>query len=184
MEEQMLKIKQNLKAAQDRQKRYANKGRTHREFNVGDCVFLKVRAKKSSLKLGNCSKLEARYCGPFEILEMIGLVAYMIALPASMSFHNVFHVSLLRNYIPYVNHVIDWNVLQVEQEDVFQVHPVCILDQKIKQLWNRSIGIVKVQWTLYGSEDATWEHEDEMQAKYTHLFEDLWNFVVYVYMMH
>jgi hypothetical protein len=30
MEEQLLKIKQNLKAAQDRQKRYADKGRTHR----------------------------------------------------------------------------------------------------------------------------------------------------------
>jgi hypothetical protein len=43
MEEQMVKIKQNLKVAQDRQKNYANKGRTHREFKVGDHVFLKVK---------------------------------------------------------------------------------------------------------------------------------------------
>ena len=68
MEEQMLKIKQNLKAAQERQKSYDDKGRTHREFKVGDHVFLKVKANKSSLKLGNCSKLAARYCGSFEIL--------------------------------------------------------------------------------------------------------------------
>ena len=34
MEEQMLKIKQNLKDAQDRQKSYADKGRNHREFKV------------------------------------------------------------------------------------------------------------------------------------------------------
>jgi hypothetical protein len=54
MEEHMIKIKQNLKAAQDRQKIYADKGRTHREFNVGDHVFLKVKANISSLKLGNC----------------------------------------------------------------------------------------------------------------------------------
>jgi hypothetical protein len=32
MEEQMIKIKQNLKVTQDRQKRYVDKGRTHREF--------------------------------------------------------------------------------------------------------------------------------------------------------
>jgi hypothetical protein len=36
MEEQMLKIKQNLKAAQNRQKHYADKNRIHREFKVGD----------------------------------------------------------------------------------------------------------------------------------------------------
>jgi hypothetical protein len=124
MEEQMLKIKKNLKDAQDRQKIYVDKGRTHREFKVGDHVFLKVKANRSSLKLGNCSKLVARYCGPFEILERIGPVAYMIALPASMSVHNVFHVSLLKKYIPDANHVIDWNVIQVEQEGTFQVHPV------------------------------------------------------------
>jgi hypothetical protein len=35
MEEKMLKIKQNLKVSQDRQKIYADKGRTHREFKVG-----------------------------------------------------------------------------------------------------------------------------------------------------
>ena len=83
---------------------------------MDDHVFLKVKANISSLKLGNCSKLVARYCGPFEILERIGPVTYMIALLASMFVHNVFHVSLLKKYIPNVNHVIDWNVIQVEQE--------------------------------------------------------------------
>ena len=37
-------------------------------------------------------------------------IAYMLALPASMTVHNVFHVSLLKKYIPDANHVIDWNV--------------------------------------------------------------------------
>jgi len=74
-----------------------------------------VKANRSSLKLGSFAKLEARYCGPFEILERIGLVAYMIALPASMSVHNVFHVSLVNKSIPNADHVVDWNVIQVEQ---------------------------------------------------------------------
>jgi hypothetical protein len=136
MEEQMLKIKQNLKDAQDRQKSYADKNIIQREFKVGDHVFLKVKANRSSLKLGNCSKLAARCFGPFENLERIGPVAYMLALPASMTIHNVFHISLLKKYIPDVNHVIDWNVIQVEQEGILQVHPVCILDRKSKQLRN------------------------------------------------
>lgn len=64
---------------------------------------------------------------------------------------------------------------KVEQEGVLQVHPVCILDKKNKQLRNRAIGLVKVQWTWYGPEDATWEHEDAMRAEYLHLFEDFEN---------
>jgi hypothetical protein len=111
MEEKMLKIKQNLKADQHRKKIYADKNKIHKEFKVGDHVFLKVKANRSSLKLGNYSKLEARYCGSFEILEGIGLVAYMLSFPTSMTIHNVFHVSLLKKYIPDTNHVIDWNVI-------------------------------------------------------------------------
>ena len=134
MEDERIKIKQNLKVSQDRHKSYFDKNITHREFKVGDQVFLKVKANRSSLKLGSCAKLETRFCGPFEILERIGPVAYMLSLPASMTVHNVFHVSFLNKYTPYPNHVIDWNVIQVEQEGVLQVHHVCILDWKRKQL--------------------------------------------------
>jgi hypothetical protein len=68
MEEQMLEIKKNLRDAQDRQKMYADKNKTHIDFKVGDHVFLKVKANRSSLKLGSYSKLAVRFCGPFEIL--------------------------------------------------------------------------------------------------------------------
>ena len=54
---------------------------------------------------------------------------------------------------------------------------VRILVRKSKQLWNQAIGFVKVQWTWYSPEDATWEHEDAMQTKYPHLFEDFGNLV-------
>jgi hypothetical protein len=39
MEERMTNIKYNLKVAQDMQKRFVDKGRTPREFQVGDHVF-------------------------------------------------------------------------------------------------------------------------------------------------
>ena len=53
----------------------------NREFSVGDHVYLRVKAKKSSLKLGSCAKLSLRYCGPFEVLERIGPFLYRIAYP-------------------------------------------------------------------------------------------------------
>jgi hypothetical protein len=73
----------------------------------------------------------------------------------------------------------------VEQESAFQVHPMRILDQKVKQLQNQAIGLVKVQWTWYGAEDATWEHEDAMRTEYTRIFLRIFeNFVLYGCMMH
>jgi hypothetical protein len=111
MENQMVRIKQNLKAAQDRQKIYVDKSMTTREFKVGEPVLLKVKPKKSSLKLGSCTNLTTRFFVPFEILYKIGTVAYILSLPASMNVHNAFHVSLLKKYVHDPNHVIDWNLI-------------------------------------------------------------------------
>ena len=58
----------------------------------------------------------------------------------------------------------------MEPEGVLQVHPLRILERKRKQLRNRAIELVKVQWTWYGPEDVTWEHEEVMRAEYLHLF--------------
>jgi hypothetical protein len=69
------------------------------DFKVDEYVFLKVKAKRSSLILGWCPKLVVRYGGTFEIFENIHLVAYMLAFPASMRVYNFFHVSLLNKYV-------------------------------------------------------------------------------------
>jgi len=71
MEDQMVKIKHNLKDSQDNKRIYVHKSITHREFKVGDHVFIKVKVKISSLKLGNYSNLATSYCGTFEILARL-----------------------------------------------------------------------------------------------------------------
>ena len=65
MEQEVVKIKQKLNAAQDRQKNYEDKHRVNREFSVGDHVYLRVRENKSSLKHGISAKFSPGYCGPF-----------------------------------------------------------------------------------------------------------------------
>ena len=130
MEQEVVKIRKNLKAAQNRQKSYVDKHRVNREFNVGDHVYLRVRPRKSSLKLGSCAKISPTYCGSFEVLERIG----PIALPASTRDHNFFHVSLFKKYVHDPNHVINWDVIQVEGE--FQIEPMHILARKVTMLQN------------------------------------------------
>ena len=81
---------------------------------MGDHIYLKFKAKIRSLKVGNCAKLARMFFGPFEILALIGPMAYQLALPANLKIHNVFHVSLLKNYVHDPTHMIDWSMVQVE----------------------------------------------------------------------
>ena len=63
---------------------------------MGDHVFLKVIPKRGVIRFGKRGKLSSRYIGPFEVLERVGIVAYQLALPPSLSsVHDVFHVSML-----------------------------------------------------------------------------------------
>jgi hypothetical protein len=170
MEQQVAQIKQNLKIAQNRQKSYDDQKRTPREFRMGDHVYLRINPRRSSLKMGACAKLAPQYCGPFEVLDRVGPVAYRLALPPIVKAHNVFHVSLLKKYVHDANHIIDWSVIQVEPEREFLPEPQCILDRKETPLRNKTIAQVKVQWKHFGPDEATWKMEDAMREAYPILF--------------
>jgi len=96
-EKKVQRIQQHMKAAQSRQKSYADKRRRPLEFNVGDYVYLKVTPMKKVQRFRVRSKVAPRYVGPYQILERKGPVAYKILLPEELSsIFPVFHVSQLR----------------------------------------------------------------------------------------
>ncbi|GJU64520.1 putative reverse transcriptase domain-containing protein [Tanacetum coccineum] len=90
-------INDRLKAARDRQKSYNDKRRKPLEFSVGDYVLLKVSPWKGVVRFEKKGKLAPRFVGPFEIIEKIGLVAYMLDFPEELDgVHDTFHVSNLK----------------------------------------------------------------------------------------
>lgn len=169
MDQQLRLIRENLKRASDRQASYANLHRSLRSFKPGDKVFLRVKPKRSSLTLGKCKKLAYRYCGPFEVLRRIGEQSYELDLPPRLHVHRVFHVSLLKMYVPDPLHILnDQDTVLVNQEE-FQLKPEQILDMKEKKLRHRTIREVLVQWKGYPIEDASWEDWDRLVAQFPHL---------------
>ena len=143
------------------------------EFEVGDHVFLKVMSKRGVVRFGKRGKLSPRFIRPFEILERIGSVTYLLALPPSMKgVHKVFQVSMLRKYTPDPAHVVDWGQIEVDTDGTFEEGPICILDGRDQVLRRKTVRPVRVLWRHYGVEESTWEREDTMRATNPFLFRD------------
>ena len=99
--EAVKKIRQRMEEARSRQKSYADIRRRPLEFEEGDSVFLKVAPMKGVMHFRKKEKLSPRYIWPFEVTGRVGKVAYRLALPPDLSsVHNVFHVSMLKKYVP------------------------------------------------------------------------------------
>jgi hypothetical protein len=98
--EQLQEAKRCLKAAQDRQKKYADKHRRSVEtLNVGDKVL--IHTKHFKLLKGLKLKLAPRFLGPFVVTEVVGpnKLSYRVELPPPVHRkHDVFHVSALKKY--------------------------------------------------------------------------------------
>jgi len=70
-------------------------------------MYLCIKPKRSSLRIGSCAKLAPQYCGPFEILWRIVPVAYRLEPPSKIKVYDVFHVLSLKRYVKDIDHVID-----------------------------------------------------------------------------
>jgi hypothetical protein len=110
-EENIKMVRENLKIAQSRQRRYADTRRRDLSFEVGDFVYLKVSPIRGVRRFGVKGKLAPRYIGPYQILGRRGEVAYQLSLPENLSVvHDVFHVSQLKSVCVCQKSSCQWKV--------------------------------------------------------------------------
>lgn len=141
------------------------------EFQIGDRVLLKVSPWKGVIRFGKRGKLNPRYIGPFEIISIVGPVAYKLQLPIELNkVHPVFHVSNLKKCLSDETLVIPLDEIELNENLNFVEEPVEIMDREVKRTKQSRIPIVKVRWNAKRGPEFTWEREDQMLQKYPHLF--------------
>ncbi|GJT13814.1 putative reverse transcriptase domain-containing protein [Tanacetum coccineum] len=169
--EKIVQIKSRIQAARDRQKSYADVRRKPFESQVGDKVMLKVSPWKGVIHFGKWGKLNPRYIGPFKIIAKVETVAYPLELPKQLSrVYSTFHVSKLKKCMADKPLAIPLDEIQVDDKLHFIEEHVEIMDREVKRLKQSRISILKVRWNSRRGPEFTWEREDQMQKKYSHLF--------------
>lgn len=162
-------IKEQLAKAKNRMKQLTDKNRSEREFELGMLVYLKLHPFRQYTLLQQSShKFSPKYCGPFQILERVGKVAYRLKLPDAAKAHNVFHVSLLKKR---------WQ--REDSKEIFSGLPECllqnetmefklerILDRKSIKKGNRAITMWLILWKDRTPEDASWEPAGEIRQRF------------------
>ncbi|GKF01641.1 putative reverse transcriptase domain-containing protein [Tanacetum coccineum] len=125
---------------------YADKRRKPLKFSVGDYVLLKVSPWKGVVCFEKKGKLEPRFVGPFEIVEMVGLVAYRLRLLEELNgVHDTFHVSNLKKSLADPTLQVPLDEIQVDAKLNFVEELVEILEREFKKLKRSRIAIVKVR---------------------------------------
>ncbi|WMV09135.1 hypothetical protein MTR67_002520 [Solanum verrucosum] len=126
---------------------------------------------KGVMRFGKKGKLSPRYVGPYQILQLVGKVAYELDLPNEFApFHPVFHVFMLKKCIGDQVSIIPIDGLGVDESLSYEEVPVEILDWQVKRLRNKEVASLKVLWRNHLVEGATWEVKADLMSRYPHLF--------------
>jgi hypothetical protein len=159
-------IQQNMKAAQSRQKSYADKRRRPLEFQVSDYVYLKVTPMKKK-QFGIKKKLVARFVGLYRIIEKKGPMDYKLQLPEAMCLiFPIFHVSQLKKCLRVSEERIEPQGIRIKSDMEYREQSVRVLDTKDRVTWNKVVRTYKIQWSHHDEGDVTWETRDYLQTAY------------------
>jgi hypothetical protein len=147
-----------LIAAQQRQKALADKRRVDQVYKVGDKVLLSM--KYLNLRHSESSrKLLPKWIGPFEVVQVVGPVAYKLKMNPGWRVHPVFHVSLLELYRE------DGRVQPppppVKMEGALEYEVESIIEHRFRGIKNPK-AFYKVAWKGYGIEHNFWEPESNV----------------------
>ena len=87
--------RENLQRSIGLQEKYYDRKDRDIHYKLGDLVLWSTRNLRMK---GITGKLQRRFMGPFEIIEVIGQQAYGLSLPEHWKIHPVFNVSLLKDW--------------------------------------------------------------------------------------
>lgn len=106
------------------------------------------------------AKLVPKFYGPSKVLEQVGKVTHRLELPPDSRSHDVFHVSLLKEFkgevpttTPALSPLLEGKVVPT---------PQAILCSRL----NHDHSEVLVQWSCVSPTDATWETVEEFLRAY------------------
>ena len=158
-------LKENLLKAQNRMKQMADKGRSDREFEVGEWAYLKLQPyRQTSVAVRRNIKLAAKYYGPYQVEQKLGTVAYRLKLPAGSTIHPVFHVSLLKKSPK--GAPLSTALPTLNDDGEFGVAPSAVIDQRTIFRKGQVVEQVLVQWENMEPEEATWEDWTFIHAQF------------------
>jgi hypothetical protein len=100
-----------------------------------------------------------------------GEVAYQLSLPEDLSaLHDVFHVSYLKKCLHVLEEQLPVQGLEVQEDLTYIEKPTQILETADRVTRRNTIRMCNVRWGHQVEEEATWEREDDLMAKYPELF--------------
>jgi hypothetical protein len=147
-----------LIAAQQRQKAFADKNHVEKTYKVGDKVLLST--KYLNLQHSKTSrKLLPKWIGPFEVVQVVGPVAYELKMNSGWRVHPVFHVSLLELYRE--DGQVQPPPPPIEMEGALEYEVESILEHQFRGIKNPK-AFYKVAWKDYGIEHNSWEPESNV----------------------
>lgn len=83
---------------------------------------------------------------------------------------------MLQKYTPDHTHVIEHEMLPLQEDLFYEEKPSRIFAWDTRRLRNKDIPLVKVSWGNCREEEATWEREEVVRKAYPELFQEIATF--------
>ena len=132
---------------------------------------MKVSPIRGTKRFGVKGKLAPRYISLYQIQARRGEVAYQLSLQENLSkVHDVFHMSQLKKCLRVPEEQLLAEDLEVQEDLTYIEKPMQILETADRVTRRNTIRMCKVKWGHHSEEEATWEREDDLRAKYPELF--------------
>jgi hypothetical protein len=137
------------------QQRYKEQADVHRSeepvYSVNEQVLVSAKNVRTERPT---KKLDWVYVGPYRIVRQINPVAYEVELPPGSLIHPVFHVNLIKKYIPGAedrHRTVPPLIKAKDHEAGYEI-------SAIKDVRKKGSGYqYLISWKGYGPEDDTWE---------------------------